>query len=135
MKFSDPSLINSTGPGASDFVFGVTSGGVDSTWTMHQIGATPPNVQTGSGYTLLLSDAGGIVERSNASANTVTIPPNANVPFIVGVRVTIVQTGAGATTINGGSGVTLLGAVVVTAGQYAGITIYQRAANIWVALQ
>ena len=122
-------------PAPTDSLVGVTAGGLDRLFTGQQIAATPPNVQSGTSYTLALSDAGGVVEMSNAAANTVTIPTNASVAFIVGTRITIVQTGIGTTTIAASGGVTLRGVVVATQGAYSGITIYQRAANDWVALQ
>lgn len=133
-KFSNITPAGSP-PAATDSVVAVTGGSTDSLVSMMQLSATPPNTQSGTTYTLVLTDAGGIVEMSSASSNTVTIPPNSSVAFIVGTRITVVQTGAGTTTIAGGSGVTLLGSVLSTAGQYAGITFYQRAANSWVVLQ
>jgi hypothetical protein len=122
-------------PTATDGLVGRTAGGTDVMFSGQQVGATPPNIQTGTTYTLALSDAGNPVGMNNASANIVTIPPNSSVAFIVGVRVTIYQKGTGTTTIAAGSGVTLEGSVVSTAGQYAGITIMQESANVWVAFQ
>jgi len=69
--------------------------------------ATTFNAQTGTSYTLVLTDAGKIVTMSNASANTLTIPPNSSVAFPTGTIINIVQYGAGQTTIAPGSGVTL----------------------------
>ena len=42
------------------------------------------NAQTGTTYTLVLTDAGKIVTLSNASAITLTVPTNASVAFPVG---------------------------------------------------
>jgi len=126
---------SSTSPAPTDGFVAVQAGNIDRLIPFQAVGATPPNAQSGTTYTLALGDAGGVVEMNNASANTVTVPTNASIAFIVGCRITIVQTGAGTTTIAAAGGVTLLGSVLTTAGQYAGVTIYQRDANSWVVLQ
>ena len=92
------------------------------------------NAQTAS-YTLVLTDASKLVEVSNASANTVTIPLNSSVAFPTGTQISILQTGAGQTTIAGTSGVT----VNATPGlklraQWSAATLVKRAENTWVAL-
>jgi len=94
------------------------------------------NTQTGTTYTLVLADAGKIVEMNNAGANTLTIPTNASVAFPTGTIINITQYGAGATTIEGDTGVTLNG---VSAGsgamdaQYAGVALYKRGTDEWIA--
>jgi len=65
------------------------------------------NTQTGTSYTLVLSDAGKLVQMNNASANTLTIPKNESVAFPVGTKIAIQKYGAGNTTIQGTTGVTL----------------------------
>lgn len=67
------------------------------------------NNQTAS-YTLVLGDAGTRVRVSNASANTLTVPPNSSVAFPIGTQIIIKQVGNGQTTITAGSGVTFVGA-------------------------
>lgn len=67
------------------------------------------NAQTGTTYTLVLTDANKVVSMSNASANTLTIPPNSSVAFPTGTIITIFALGAGTTTVAGGTGVTLSG--------------------------
>ena len=100
---------------------------------IHDLG---PNAQTGTTYTLVLSDAGNTVTMSNASANTLTIPTNASVAFDVGTVVNVIMLGAGATTIAGATGVTLNG---VSAGsgaintQYQGVSLLKIATDTWVA--
>ena len=73
------------------------------------------NAQTGTTYTLVIGDAylEG-VRMTNASANTLTIPPNADVAFPVGTKVFITQGGAGSTTIAAGAGVTINAPSTVT---------------------
>jgi hypothetical protein len=91
------------------------------------------NTQTGASYTLALADAGKHVERSNASANTVTVPPNSSVAFPVGTIINISQEGAGTTTIVEGSGVSVesRGNLVALAGQYAEATLRKRGTDDW----
>lgn len=96
---------------------------------------TEVNTQTGTAYTLALTDASDVVEVNNAGANTVTIPTNAAVAFPVGTIIGVTQLGAGATTVTGDTGVTVNG---VSAGgaaidaQYKGVSIYKRATDTWV---
>lgn len=97
----------------------------------------PVNTQTGTSYTLLMSDytTGSIVEMNNAAANSITIPPNSSVNFPVGAVIPFRQLGAGATSIIGGSGVTVLvstGFLAKIGAQNASATIHQRAINVWV---
>ena len=93
------------------------------------------NSQTGAGYTLVITDMGKVVERDNGSANTLTIPPNADVAFPIGAIIEVVQMGAGQTTLTPGSGVTLRsrGAAYKIPGQYGVAGIRKRATNEWVA--
>ena len=65
------------------------------------------NDQTGTSYTLALTDAGKDVRCTNAAAVTLTVPPNSSVAFTVGSVVLFSQGGAGAVTATAGSGVTL----------------------------
>ena len=75
---------------------------------------TSINAQTGTTYTLVLADASKNVSMSNASANTLTVPPNSAVAFPVGIKVFITQGGAGSTTIAAGTGVTINAPSTVT---------------------
>lgn len=86
-------------------------------------------------YTLVLADKNKVIEVSNASATTLTIPADNSVNFPTGSQITILQTGAGQVTLAGAAGVT----VNATPGlklrtQWASATIMKRAANTWVAL-
>lgn len=95
---------------------------------------TVTNAQVAS-YTLVLADSGKMVEMNNASANTLTIPPNSSVALPVGTAITVLQTGAGQCTLTAGAGVT----VNATPGlklraQWASATIIKRATDTWVAL-
>ena len=65
------------------------------------------NAQTGTTYTLVLADQGKLVTAANASAITITVPPNSSVAFPVGTQIGVMQTGAGQVTLAAGAGVTL----------------------------
>ena len=92
------------------------------------------NAQTGTTYTLALTDGNNtMVELSNASAITVTVPLNSSVAFPVGSQINLLQTGAGQVTIVGASGVT----VNATPGlkfraQWSGASLIKRSTDGWV---
>ena len=65
------------------------------------------NDQTGTSYTLVLSDAGKDVRCTNASAIALTVPLNSSVAFPVGTMIPFSQGGAGAVTATAASGVTI----------------------------
>jgi len=89
--------------------------------------------QSGTTYTLVLADAGNIVEMTNASANTVTIPTNATVAFPIGTVTEIFQYGAGQTTIAPAAGVTLRSAAgLKIAAIYGSASVRKRATDEWV---
>jgi hypothetical protein len=90
------------------------------------------NTQTAS-YTLVLADASKIVETNVASANTVTVPTNASVAFPIGTEITIMQYGAGVTTIASASGVTINSKsnARIIANRYTGATLVKRGTNEW----
>lgn len=58
------------------------------------------NAQTTAAYVTVASDAGAIVTVSYATANTFKLPTNASVPYAIGSTITLIQIGAGATTIS-----------------------------------
>lgn len=92
------------------------------------------NAQTGTTYTLVLTDAGKLVDLNNASAITLTVPLNSSVNFPVGTRIDLLQTGAGQVTISPTGGVTIdsKGAALKLTGQWSAATLIQRTANLWV---
>ena len=92
------------------------------------------NAQAAS-YTLVLTDQSDLVEISNASANTLTVPLNSSVAFPVGTTITILQTGAGQTTITPTGGVTINGTPgLKLRAQWSSATLIKRAENTWVAI-
>ena len=92
------------------------------------------NAQTGTTYTLVLTDSAKFVTLSNASAITATVPPNSSVAFPTGTQVNLMQLGAGQVTIAAGSGVTLrsAGTLVKTSAQYAVATLLKIDTDTWV---
>jgi hypothetical protein len=93
-------VTNETGSG--DLVFG-TSPTIVTPRTQLAM-----NAQTGTTYTLVLTDASSRwVTMNNSSAQTVTVPPNI---FSVGDQISIQQIGTGQVTFAQGSGVTITSA-------------------------
>jgi len=90
------------------------------------------NAQTGTTYTLVLTDAGKMVTLSNASAITLTIPTNASVALPIGAIINFEQLGAGQVTF-AGAGVTInsFDGNLKLAGQYAGAYLRKTATNTW----
>lgn len=92
------------------------------------------NAQTAS-YTLVLGDAAKMVEVSNASANSLTVPPNSSVAFPIGTVIDVLQTGAGQTTIVAGAGVTINRAIgLKLRAQWSAASLVKRDTNTWVAI-
>ena len=113
----------------------LTASGVNAIATnVNLLAYLPTNPQTGTSYTLALTDVAYIVEMNNASANTVTVPPNSSVAFPVGSQLIVLQTNTGQTTIAAGSGVTInsSGSKLKLTGQWSAATLIKRATNTWV---
>lgn len=97
------------------------------------------NAQTGTTYTLVLTDNGRLVTLDNGSAITVTIPLNSSVAFATGAIVNIQQIGAGQVTVQGASGVTVTstGATSTTPktrAQYSAISLLKTGTDSWTAI-
>jgi hypothetical protein len=126
---TDVTLTSST---ANDVVYYNGTG-----WVNKYVASIPTltNAQSGTTYTLVLGDAGKIVEINNASAITLTVPTNAGVAYPVGTQITILQTGAGQITVAGPSG----GTLNATPGtklraQWSSATLLKRATDTWVLI-
>ena len=87
-----------------------------------------------SSYTLALADIGKLIEMNVATSNSLTVPPNSSIAIPVSSVINVRQYGAGTTTIQAGSGVTIRsrGSLIALAGQYAEATLTKRATDEWV---
>ena len=101
---------------------------------------TSINAQSGTSYTFALTDANNtFVTLANASAITVTIPPNSSVAYPVGTVLNVAQTGAGQVTFAAGSGVTIVSNGATAAApklrvQYSAVNAIQTSANNWLVI-
>lgn len=118
-----------------------TSGQVLTAAQMNQVDANAGwnldyNAQSGTTYTLVLTDAGKLVTLNNASSITLTIPANASVAFAIGDQINLLQLGAGQVTVAAGGGVTIRseGSKLKLKGQYAVATCVKIATDEWVFL-
>jgi hypothetical protein len=107
--------------------------------TVQASAALALNAQTGTTYTFVLADADNkLVTASNASAQTYSIPTNANVAFPIGAQINIIQIGAGQVTINAvTSGTTTVLSSGATAAapklrvQYSAATLVKVGTDTW----
>jgi hypothetical protein len=107
--------------------------------TVQASAALALNAQTGTTYTFVLADADNkLVTASNASAQTYSIPTNANVAYPVGSQINIIAIGAGQVTINAvTSGTTTVLSNGATAAspklrvQYSSATCIKVATDTW----
>jgi len=88
------------------------------------------NDQTGTSYTLVLTDAGKTVTLNNAAAVTVTIPTNASVAYETGTTISLTNKGAGVVTVSPAGGVTLNNSVTLP--QHNTAYIQKLDTNTWV---
>jgi len=92
------------------------------------------NAQTAS-YTLVLTDQSKVVEMGVGSANNLTVPLNSSVEFPTGTVITVLQTGAGQTTLVATGGVTINGTPgLKLRAQWSSATLIKRATDTWVAI-
>jgi hypothetical protein len=103
-------------------------------WRSYQ-DSTTLNEKTSS-YTLVLSDAGKTINMNVGTANDLTVPLNGSVPFVIGQRLDIVQTGAGQTTIVATGGVTInsKNSNKKIAARYSGATLIKTDTDTWLLI-
>jgi hypothetical protein len=92
-------------------------------------------------YTAVLANNGQLVTMNNASANTFSIPTDASVAFPDGTQITVLQIGAGQTTIQAvTAGTTTVNSTGATANapklrvRYSSATCIKLSANNWVVM-
>lgn len=106
------------------------TGNIDITGNV--IAQSAINAQTGTTYTPVIGDASKLITLSNASAITLTIPPNSSVAFPVGTKIDLAQIGAGQVTVAQGSGVTVNSTpTLILRAQYSGATCVKTATDTW----
>lgn len=91
------------------------------------------NPQTGTAYTLALTDRGKIVTLSNAAAITLTVPPNSSVAFSVNTQIDLAALGAGQVTVAQGAGVTVVSedSMKKLYKQYSTATLLKTGTDTW----
>lgn len=93
------------------------------------------NNQTGTTYTLVLADAGKVVELNNASPVSLLVPTNAVAAFPIGTAVELWQQGVGQVTVAAVTPATTT--ILAPAGkthiavQYGSATLRKRATDQW----
>ena len=107
--------VNSTNEGVNDLAFGQF------------------NAQTGTSYTLVLTDVAKVISLTNAAAITLTVPTNASVAFPVGTQILLYQGGAGQVTISSSATIRSQGSKLKLTGQYAVAGLIKVATDEWVA--
>jgi hypothetical protein len=122
---------------ATALAIGATTG---TTTVQNGLTVTGPTIlgpavitQQSAGYTLVLTDAGDIIEMTNSSAATVTIPPNASVAFPVGTQIVVIRNASGTVQFQAGAGVTLRSdaSKFFISTQYSAATLVKRGTNEW----
>jgi len=91
------------------------------------------NAQTGTSYTLVLTDVAKVVTLSNASAITLTVPPESSVSWPTGTTIVLAQLGAGTVTVAAGAGVTInsVSGNLDISDQYAVATLLKTGTDTW----
>lgn len=91
---------------------------------------------TGTADTLLLTDRGKLLFTTNASATTITIPPQASVAWLDLTRIDIIWYGAGQPTFAHGSGVLLNSedSKRKIAKRNGAVSLIRRASNEWLLI-
>ena len=106
--------VNSITEGVNDIAFGVF------------------NAQTGTTYTLVLSDVAKVISLTNAAAITLTVPTNASVAFPVGTQILLYQGGAGQVSVTSSDTIRSQGSKLKMNGQYSVCGLLKVAATEWV---
>ena len=90
------------------------------------------NAQTGTTYTLVLTDAGKMVKMNNAATNTITVPSSSSVAYDINTVIHVWQEGTGQTTVTQRSGVTVrTSETLLAAKQYAMLSLIKVGADEW----
>ena len=107
--------VNSTNEGVNDLAFGQF------------------NAQTGTTYTLVLTDVAKVISLTNASPITLTVPTNASVAFPIGTQILLYQGGGGQVTISSSATIRSQGSKLKLFAQYAVAGLLKVDTDEWVA--
>lgn len=103
---------------------------------VNDLAALQLNAQTGTSYTLALTDAAKIVTLTNAGAINVYVNTDANVNFAVGTQILLYQGSDGQVTVQATTPATTnvrsQGTKTKIAGKYGVVCLTKLAANEWV---
>lgn len=97
-------------------------------------GLLEPAVRTSGAADYIPVVGDRVIRRTAATAQTLTIAPNATQGFDIGHKLDAIQDGAGALTIVAGAGVTInriATKTLVVAGQHGRVTLTKLATNVW----
>lgn len=114
------------------------AGSTAADWTGVAKTQLQPVVVTGADYTLALADIAiqsGIL-MSSADPNSVIVPADATEPIPVGSIVSVLQAGAGQTTVTAEAGVTINGIVagsLLVQDRYSGAALWKVGPDEWIA--
>jgi hypothetical protein len=90
------------------------------------------NAQTGTTYTVALTDAGKLVTLNNAAAITVTVPQNATTAFPIGTTIDLAQIGVGKVTVVGAGSAVVNGTPSLGfRAQYSTATLVKYLTDTW----
>lgn len=94
-----------------------------------------PNHAVTADYTLVLSDAGKVIEVNSSSKKVVTIPGLVDVAYETGTTIYVIQKGAGLVEIDPGVSVTVRSknGSLLSSGQTSVIRLYKVGPNEWYA--
>lgn len=90
------------------------------------------NAQTGTSYTLVLTDVAKVITLTNAAAITLTVPTNASVAFPIGTQILLYQGGAGQVTVSSSATLRSQGSKLKMNGQYSVAGLLKVATDEWV---
>jgi hypothetical protein len=124
------------------------TGNTGPTGSAGPIGSTGANGATGdptgnltfitqtTGHTLVLTDAGKVIQMNVGFSHDLKIPTYSSVQFPTGTQITVLQTGTGNTNLTADAGVTLnsRNSFLKLSGQWAAATLLNRQQNDWVVV-
>jgi hypothetical protein len=119
-----------TNPTGTDRQVLITNGDGTATWE-HNLDATF-NAQTGTTYTLVLTDATKLVTMDNAANTILTIPPNSTTPFRVGTVINFLSLNVGVVTFASTDTIISKESMLTITTQYSACSLLKTAATTWV---